>query len=197
MPRGKPAAPNIPFDASKSLEDTRSPTPSIKASAATEPPLETPVLPSAANTSTSVPTSDITTESGTSNPTSALTVLPEAKWVEGNGVRVPFATEVKPDGDEPADPIQFRSTGLVTATFFYRGAKAHTVKWRISEEDENRVKSFISTSPGFVPNGFQYPIDNNHIASANSKVDLHAPFENVYNVRRKEIDDLDEGDLIS
>jgi hypothetical protein len=141
-----------------------------------------------------VPTSDLTTDSASTDRTSEATA--SYKWVEGNGVRVPFATNVKSNDDEPADPVEFRSTGLLRASYLYAGAKAHTVKWEMLEEDENRAKSLVSSSPGFVAPGFQWPIDN-HIASANSKADLEAPFDNVYDGRHKPIDDLDDSDLIS
>jgi hypothetical protein len=125
-------------------------------------------------------------------------IIPSVNWIENNGVHYPFpALSKSKDGvGERVDAIQFRSVGVVTASFLSAGALSHTIKFKISDEDVAKVKKLVESGPISSDMGdFYWPVSNG-VAVANNKDDLASPFAEVYDGRSKGLDDLDDEDMI-
>jgi len=119
------------------------------------------------------------------------------EWIDNNGVKFPFRREnVGYDGHGPVNPVQFETTGAVTAAFLNAGALAHTLKFTITADDIDAVKDLVRTSPEYDGgNGFHWPFTDD-VATANNKDDLTIAFENVYDGTSKAAEDIDEDDSI-
>jgi hypothetical protein len=66
------------------------------------------------------------------------------EWIDNNGVKFPFRREnVGYDGHGPVNPVQFETTGTVTAAFLNAGALAHTLKFTITADDIDAVKDLV------------------------------------------------------
>jgi hypothetical protein len=119
------------------------------------------------------------------------------KWVDNNGVKYPFpAHEADYDGDDVFNPIQFNATGIVSAAFLNVGALSHTLKFTIAQDDVQRIKTLIESSPDYrATDQFKWPFVDG-VATANNKDNLASAFENVYDGRNKAAGDLGEEDML-
>jgi hypothetical protein len=119
------------------------------------------------------------------------------KWVDNNGVKYPFPVdEADYDGDDVFNPIQFNAIGIVSTAFLNAGALSHTLKFTVTREDIQRIKTLIESNPDYrATEQFKWPFVDN-VATANNKDNLAYAFEHVYDGRNKAVGDLSEEDLL-
>ena len=124
----------------------------------------------------------------------ALTKL-NFNWIDNHAIRYPFP--IADDSNETIDVIEYQTTGTLTASFLNAGAMSHTIKLNIHNEDIERIKALVKTSPDFLEENFHWPFDINSIATFTSKENLSAEFDYLYDARGKNPNNVNEDDKMS
>jgi hypothetical protein len=120
---------------------------------------------------------------------------PNFNWIDNHAIRYPFP--IADDSNETIDVIEYQTTGTLTTSFLNAGAMSHTIKLNVHNEDIERIKALVKTSPDFVEENFHWPFDINGIATFNSKENLSADFDYLYDARGKNPNNVNEDNKMS